>query len=341
MRKPNGYGSIKKLSGKRRRPYVFLISAEGKQKPIAYFCTQVEAEIYAAEYNKKHTNKLLYGHQITFSELYYRWLPFHIDKYQPARTTVNSYKVAFQHCLSLYEMPLKSIKYYHLQQIIDDTKRKGLSYSSCKKIRSLISLMFKYGIMMEYCNKNYANLLNLGKNKAIRPHKPFTRQKINKLWSNIDVEGVDTVLILIYTGMRVGELLNLTKDNIYLRQKYLKITKSKTKAGLRSIPIHEKILPLIINRMNKYGKFLICDETGNPYNYSKYRTLWNKIMQQINAKYHSTHDCRHTCATLLDNAEANENAKRRILGHATGDVTDTVYTHKNLKQLRKAINKIK
>ena len=238
-------------------------------------------------------------------------------------------------------MPLKKIKYYHLQDVIDTVKKKGLSYSSCKKIRSLISLMFKYGIMMEYCNKNYANLLNLGKNKAIRPHKPFTRQKINKLWSNLNIEGVDTVLILIYTGMRVGELLNLTKDNIYLRQKYLKITKSKTKAGLRSIPIHEKILPLIINRMNKYGKFLICDETGNPYNYSKYRTLWNKIMQQINAKYHSTHDCRHTCATLLDNAEANEYAKRRILGHATGDVTDTVYTHKNLKQLRKAINKIK
>lgn len=62
-------------------------------------------------------------------------------------------------------------------------------------------------------------------------------------------------------------------------------------------------------------------------------------MKQINAKY-TTHDCRHTCATLLDNAEANENAKRRILGHATGDVTDIVYTHKNLKQLRKAINKI-
>ena len=80
MRKPNGYGSIKKLSGNRRRPYVFLISAKGKQKPLAYFATHVEAEIYAADYNKKHNNKILHGHQITFSELYYRWLPFHIDK---------------------------------------------------------------------------------------------------------------------------------------------------------------------------------------------------------------------------------------------------------------------
>lgn len=340
MRKPNGYGSVKKLTGNRRRPFVFLVSKEGKQKPLAYFSTQTEAEIYAADYNKKHNNKILSGHQITFAELYYRWLPFHTDKYLPAKTTIYSYKIAFQHCMPLHEMPLKNIKYYHLQTVIDDVKRKGLSYSSCKKIRSLLSLMFKYGIMMEYCDKNYASLLNLGRNKAIRPHKPFTRQKINKLWSNLEVEGTDTVLILIYTGMRVGELLNLTKDNVYLRQKYLKITKSKTLSGLRSIPIHDKIFPLIRRRMNTTGKYLITDKQGNPYNYSRYRTLWNKLMKQINAKY-TTHDCRHTCATLLDNAEANPNAKRRILGHSDGDVTDKTYTHKNLKQLRKAINKIK
>lgn len=73
----------KKLSGKRRRPYVFLISAEGKQKPISYFCTQAEAEIYAAEYNKKHTNKILHGHQITFAELYiagYRFIRININQ---------------------------------------------------------------------------------------------------------------------------------------------------------------------------------------------------------------------------------------------------------------------
>ena len=339
MKKPNGYGCVKKLTGNRRRPYTFLISQNGKQKPLAYFCTQIEAEIYAAEYNKKN-NKILYNHEITFSELFFRWLKFHSEKYQPAKTTINSYHAAYKHCLSLHNMPIKKIKYYHLQEVIDIMKRKGLSYSSCKKVRSAISLMFKYAIIMEYVNKTYANLLNLGKNKAVRPHKPFTRQKINRLWNNLDVEGVDTVLILIYTGMRVGELLELTQDNVYLRQKYIRIAKSKTKSGLRAIPIHERILPLIVNRMNKKGKHLICNIDGNAYNYSTYCTLWRNIMKQINAK-HTTHDCRHTCATLLDNAEANENAKRKILGHATGDITDTVYTHKNLKQLRKAINKIK
>ena len=339
MKKPNGYGSIKKLSGNRRRPFVFVVSVDGKQKPIEYFTTQIEAEIYQAEYNKKQ-QKILHGHQIIFKELFYRWLPSHIDKYQPAKSTISNYKISFKYCLSLHEMPLKKIKYYHLQDIIDNLKKRGLSYSSCKKVRSLLSLMFKYGIMMEYCDKNYATLLNLGKNKQKRPHKPFTRQKINKLWSNLNIEGVDTVLILIYTGMRIGELLELAKDNVYMRQKYIKITKSKTKSGLRIIPIHEKIFPLIIKRMNMPGKYLICQYNEKPYNYSTYCTLWDKIMLALNTKY-TPHDCRHTCATLMDNAEVNYNAKRKILGHACSDVTNGVYTHKDIRQLRKAINKIK
>ena len=340
MRKPNGYGSIKKLSSNRRRPFVFVITQDGKQKAMGYFCSQVEAEIYAADFNKKN-HKFLHGHETTFSELFYRWLPFYIDKHQPSKSTINSYNNSYKHCLPLHEMPLKKIKYYHLQDIIDTVKRKGLSYSTCKKIRSTLSLMFKYALMMEYVDKNYVMLLNLGKNKQKRPHKPFTRQKINKLWSNLQqIEGVDTILILIYTGMRIGELLELTKDNVYMRQKYIKITKSKTKSGLRIIPIHEKIFPLIQIRMQTPGKYLICRHDEKPYNYSIYCTLWDKIMLALNAKY-TPHDCRHTCATLMDNAEVNYNAKRKILGHACSDVTNGVYTHKDIRQLRKAINKIK
>ena len=45
MRKPNGYGSIKHLSGRRRRPFVFVVSEAGRQRPVEYFVTQTEAEI--------------------------------------------------------------------------------------------------------------------------------------------------------------------------------------------------------------------------------------------------------------------------------------------------------
>ena len=72
MRKPNGYGSIKKLSGNRRRPFVFVVSVGKKQKPVEYFTTQIEAEIFQADYNKTHNHRSLPGHQITLTELYHR-----------------------------------------------------------------------------------------------------------------------------------------------------------------------------------------------------------------------------------------------------------------------------
>ena len=324
MRKPNGYGSIKKLSGRRRRPFVFVVSEHGRQKPVEYFTNQIDAEIFQADYNKTHNHHSLPGHQITLEELYHRWLPAHTADTAPSKSTLCSYENSFKHLSSLHQEPFASLKYMDYQRIIDGMRKSGLSYSSLKKVRSLISLLSQYASKIELTNKNYAPLLSIGKNKQVRPHKPFSRQKINRLWKAVCNDNVDTVLILLYTGMRVGELLHLHKSDVNIRQRFIRITKSKTVSGIRIIPIHPRILPLIIARMDSPGA-----------------TLLRSVMQIINAAGHTTHDCRHTVATLLDNAGANETAKRRILGHAGGDVTERVYTHKNIRQLRKCIELLK
>lgn len=341
MRKPNGYGSIKHLSGRRRRPFVFVVSKDGHQRPVAYFATQVEAEIFAADYNKIHRHHSLPGHQITLIELYHRWLPAHIADTGPSQSSLDSYRNAFRHLTDLHYEPVTKLRYTDYQRILDGMKRHGLSYSSLKKVRSLISLLEKYALKTEIITKAYAPLLSIGRNRPVRPHHPFSRQKINRLWAAVDCHGVDTVLILLYTGMRCGEMLQLQKADVHLRQRYIRITRSKTAAGLRIIPIHHRIAPLIEARMKSPGDALICDDTGRPYNYGRYCTIWRSAMHLIRADGHTTHDCRHTVATLLDNAGANETAKRRILGHSGGDITERVYTHKGLRQLRKCIELLK
>lgn len=341
MRKPNGYGSIKKLSGSRRRPFVFVVSVGKKQKPVEYFTTQIEAEIFQADYNKTHNHRSLPDHRVTLAELYHRWLPAHTANTAPSQSTLDSYSNSFKHLAQLHYEPVQNLKYMDYQRVLDGMRKSGLSYSSLKKVRSLVSLLEKYANKIELTNKSYAPLLSIGKNKAIRPHKPFSRQKINRLWQHFGEPGVDTVLILLYTGMRVGGMMHLQKSDVNLRQGYIRITKSKTVSGIRTIPIHHRILPLISKRMKFLGSNLITDLEGNPYNYSRYCILWREVMHSINADSHTAHDCRHTVATLLDNAGANETAKRRILGHAGGDVTERVYTHKGLRQLRKCIELLK
>lgn len=114
MRKPNGYGTIKKLSGNRRRPFVFLVSKNGRQKPVEYFTSQIEAEIFQADYNKLHFHRSLPGHQITLAELYRRWLPAHTANTAPSQSTLGSYTNSFKHLVSLHYEPVQNLKYMDL-----------------------------------------------------------------------------------------------------------------------------------------------------------------------------------------------------------------------------------
>lgn len=123
MRKPNGYGSIKHLSGRRRRPFVFVVSQEGRQKPVEYFASQIEAEIFAADYNKIHRNASLADHELTFEELYHRWLSRHIADTNPSASAICGYKNAFRHCSVLHGMAYSEIKYVNYQRIIDDMRK--------------------------------------------------------------------------------------------------------------------------------------------------------------------------------------------------------------------------
>lgn len=72
LRFPNGFGSIKRLSGHRRRPYVAVKSIEGKQKPLAYFKTYEEAFQYLLKLNGGRITRRN-STDITFEELYTEW----------------------------------------------------------------------------------------------------------------------------------------------------------------------------------------------------------------------------------------------------------------------------
>ena len=62
-------------------------------------------------------------------------------------------------------------------------------------------------------------------------------------------------------------------------------------------------------------------------------------MEQLGLE-HKPHDCRHTFATLMDNAGANKVSTKRIIGHASKDITDKVYTHKDIEEFKKAVDLI-
>ena len=305
---------IQKLKGASKRPYIVY-------KVVGYYSTYDEA-----------VDALHHARQsLTLQEAYDMWLLSHAKSV--SLNTLNNYGSAFAHLVSIHNLAMSDISYLQLQSIIDNMLNIGLSYSSCKKVRTLISQLFDYAIINGWCTTNYAKFLNLGHNKPVRPHKPFTTQAINRLW-RLESPLHDIPLILLYTGMRSSELINLKSRDINRKHRTIKITSAKTKSGIRTIPIHDRIWPIIERRLHTVYIIQKCRT------YSSLSREFDKTMKAINAK-HTSHDCRHTFATRLDNEGANYNAKRLLLGHASGNVTDGVYTHKSLGQLRKAIRLLK
>lgn len=305
---------IQKLKHATKRPYVVY-------SVLGYYSTYDEA--LDALNNSRQSLSL---HQV-----YDMWLPSHAKSV--TRNTLNNYGSAFAHLGTIHNVAISDITYLQLQTIIDHMLSTGLSYSSCKKVRTLISQLFDYAIINGWCTTNYAKFLNLGHNKPVRPHKPFTTQAINRLW-RLGSPLHDIPLILLYTGMRASELINLKARDVNRKQRTIRITSAKTKSGIRTIPVHDRIWSIIERRLHTTFVIQECRT------YSSLSREFDKTMKAINAK-HTTHDCRHTFATRLDNEGANYNAKRLLLGHASGNVTDGVYTHKSLGQLRKAIRLLK
>lgn len=116
----------------------------------------------------------------------------------------------------------------------------------------------------------------------------------------------------------------------------------KTEAGKnRIIPINKKIEPFIRRyyEKNKDKGYLITNVFGRQMQYCNYRReKWDNIMEKLEFKeVHRPHDCRHTFATLMDNANANKLSIKRIMGHSSPDITDKVYTHKTIEDLIEAI----
>ena len=147
-------------------------------------------------------------------------------------------------------------------------------------------------------------------------------------------------LIMIYTGVRIGELLALRKEDIHLEERWLHVRKAKTSAGVREVPIAEKIAPLIEKWLQKPCDSLICSAQNRPMSYDAFRdTYWDGVMVLLGMD-HKPHDTRHTCVSLLTEAGVDQRIIRKIVGHKGQGVTEVVYTHVELPAKLEAINKI-
>ncbi|MDD3185430.1 MAG: site-specific integrase [Anaerostipes sp.] len=372
MKLPNGYGSVYKMGGnKRRRPWIARISSgmdydeekdkyTRKYKSIGYYKTKAEALNALAEYNANPYD--VDANRVTLKELYEKWSENYFEKCAPsAKRTVVS---AWSYCNALYRMRVKDIRVYHIENCINDAyiipnigKEKGkkrLATPSTKaRMKSLFNLLFDYACIHEAADKNYARMFHLDekiaedRRKNKKPVVPFSPKEIQTLWENIQIPFVDMILIDIYSGWRPQELATLKIENIDLENNTM-MGGLKTKAGKeRIVPIHFAIRPLV-ERRYRIAKEIGSDDLfndeegqrGTHMTYDKYRGRFKKVMSRLHMESHRPHECRHTFITMAKKDLVDEYVLKLIVGHAISDITERVYTHRTIEQLKEEMNKI-
>ena len=366
---PNGFGSIKKLSGNRANPYsVHPPTKEFTQEGVPITPTALcyvndwytgfyalleyrngtfDAERFKQElipedekdYNVVsriiaafNNNLRLSKKDMTFSDVYQLFYKAKFENPQKefSRQSKNAYGSAFKNCSSLHEKPFSNIMKDEMQYVLDHCQ---LGYSSLRNILNLFGQMFQYAIENGIVEKDYSQFVEINQADNNERGEPFTESEIKLLWEHIDNPDAQIALILIYSGLRISELQVTSID---LEQK-LFIGGLKTKSGkTRTVPIHNSILSFVeAFRQDKYNAGTWRDD----HFYLLMEQLG--ISKTANGKKHTPHDCRHTFSWLADKYKMDELSKRLIMGHSIGrDVEKTIYGHRTLEELRTEVNKI-
>ena len=332
MKLPNGFGSIVKLSGNRRKPYA--VRRHGKY--LAYFATHDEALIYLADVNKQPD---IIGSELTFAEIYRLEMAEHAAKISPK--TVNGYKSAYQHCKALWPMKIKDIKVSDLQAVIAGC---GTGQPTQKKVRQIMHNVYRYAVKYQLisASADLSGYVDIDKLKRKYKKVPFNTRQLNRVKQIADSNDVlapwaKCIVMMCYCGTRPSEFLAILKADVKLKSRYFLVRDSKTEAGRnRMVPISRKVIGYYEWWLSQDGRTLVAVDSKQ-VSYSSFLKLFYRVCEAARCK-HKPHECRHTCATWLDDKGANKLSIKRILGHATTDITDGVYTHKSLAQLKKAID---
>lgn len=370
---PNGYGSIKKLSGRRSNPY-------GVYPPVTEFTleglpVQPKAIAYAKDWYSAfgllsawHAGTFQPGQEAEF------------DSSQITDDFIRSIVAAFNYgnSLRLAETDLKFPEVYEQyaqwdfggQETDDPDKLRRLkkrknsmqaAYQNCSQLHNMIFRNLRYKdlqAVVDQCPLKHASKELI----VVLFHKMYKYAQIAEIQSedyskhvtiksdDDDVSGVpftidelkkiwsnreDPTLEMIFIMCLSGFRISAYENmEVNLEEQYFR-GGVKTKNGQeRIVPIHSGIYLIVKRRIERDGKLLSVSP-------SYFRKQMYNSFEKIGVERHTPHDCRDTFATLCDAAKVGKNYLKRLIGHSlAGDITEDKYIHPSLEVLRSEIEKI-
>lgn len=331
--RPNGTGSVYKR-GKTWEACVvrgYIVGEDGKRKAVRSvkggFKTKKEAMEYLPALRNAPTRKVP-----TLQDL---WEIYKASKkYQKlSDSRKEKYAIAWAKLESIWFWKIDILTTFDLQNAVDSQAE---TYYPARDLKDLLSKLYQTALPDEYVKTNLAEFIELPGLKA-RKQEAFREDEIKSLWNDYSVGNWWTgyILLMIYTGMMPGELLDARKEHIDWEGRQI-IGAGKKTATRRETPIvlADFILPVLADLCEHApGEKLIS------INKDRFYGTYYETIERAGCRRLTPYSCRHTNATILALENIPPSVIQQIMRHAKFSTTEK-YIHIDIEPMREAVNRL-
>ena len=276
--------------------------------------------------------------------------------------TYNRYKsICELHLIKdLGEYELDELKPNVLQDFLLKKIDDHYSTNTIKGIVSVLKQALRLAITLEFVDKEYCSNLKMpsSEEKEISVFTKKEQQVIESFCLNHKKRNYIGIVICLYTGIRLGELLALTWDDIDFNSNLLTINKTsysakvdgktqiivdkpKTKKSNRVIPLPNQLVKLLkIIKKESNSKYVITTRNSGIVGNRSYQRTFKFILKKVNVPYRNFHSLRHTFATNAIELGMDVKTLVEILGHTNAMITLNRYSHSLLNYKIEMMNKL-
>lgn len=331
--RPNGTGSVYRR-GKTWECAVtlgYVIDDNGKRRAIrptkGGFKTKKEAMEYIPTLRNAPVRKVP-----NLSELYELYKAS--KKYQKlGASRKEKYDIAWKKLEKLWFCKIDELTTFDLQNAVDSNAD---TYYPARDLKDLLSKLYQAAMPDEFVKNNLSDYIELPDLNA-KEQKPFHADEIAKLWTDYTGGNWWTgyILLMIYTGMMPGELLDARKAHIDWKGKQI-IGAGKKTAKRRETPIvlADMILPVLAD---------LCEHTSGDklirINKDRFYDTYYEVLERTGCRRLPPYSCRHTAATELALENIPISVIQKIMRHARYSTTEK-YIHVSIDPMLEAVNKL-
>jgi integrase len=260
--------------------------------------------------------------------------------------------------------------------MINTLIKKGYSHSTIKKAYDSVSACFNTGIDRGEILRNPCRGVKLPKNqkKPAESIRFFTDDEIQRIITESTSKYSNGkpkhrlghgVVLLLFTGIRIGEAIALTWDDVDFDKKELRIDKNaeeiidrtpgatkkrvvtpqetpKSPSSIRDVALEEIALDALrgLREINGKHEFVFASANGTYLQYRNFNRMFESILKRCGIEPCGSHTCRHSFASMLIRNGVHIKVVSEMLGHADVAFTMNRYVHIMKEQKQEAAKSI-